>query len=465
MNYFKKSTYALLFLALPLLLAGCKKDTKPVGYSNPNPAKDTPMYETALSEFTGLYRLSPNSDGTFYALASRNYASSVLKIDGSGTVLGTKDLGFSAGRCMVKTGESIMMVGSKGYHSSPYTMADMGMVAVVDPSLDFVGMTVTETQYKIELTTLVQDSDNPTLFYAGGWAIDNDYIQYPYICTIEYRDGLLSKIHGKVFHGSNNAKCRIIGMVEKKVSDQKDFIVEMLHYSNADDPEDEGSCTVHIAKLNYFDEEWGWGHSTWDVAIEGPLGVSYASNNSIDSDDENIYFFGSCYDEKTPKPLDGYWNSGCVATVNWREGREVWTKVVSITSKDEIFLQGQLINGCLYACGGHSGVHYPSTKMYFYNGLVAKFDLSGALLDYKTFGASDCSSRVSHFVKDLNGNLVCVGWTGENTESGRLLYMGWFLKTDFFTNSAKPDASKRDENQDEALNQCCSHGLHSLAND
>lgn len=443
MKKFAKIT-SLLLLSLALVFVACKKEPEPdpqgepgsvtdsVGHYNPEPAQNTPMYVNFLPEFNSVYQLSPNADGTFFALADGNETDYLLKLDGTGTVLEKKRLGFRSLRCVAKTNESIVLIGNLGDVSTPYFMHKTGYVAIFDMSMNLLATTtLSDPQFKIELRTILQDSEDPAVFYVGGHAINESFIQFPYIATLRYEEGLMTVVKSRIFDDSKYSRCRILGMVEKKVSGQKDLVLEMTQYSIVNDPTEENSNTVHIAKLNYFEEAWGWGQFTFDVAIEGPHGDSYTGNNSIDSDDESIYFFGFCNDDKELVPANGgYWASGCIAAVNWREGRKLWQRVVSFSERADCFYDGQLLDGYLYVCGRHCGIHYYSTEKRFSNGLVAKFSLSGELISQKTFGDSQRYSKLYHFVKDLNGNMVCAGGSAENLGDDKLKENGWFLKTD-----------------------------------
>lgn len=437
MKTLRNLNLVMLLLAV-VLMAGCKKDenngnnenTETVGHKNPNPAQDTPLSEHFLPEFESVYQLYPNSDGSFYALAYGEYTDYLLKLDNSGYVQQRTELGFRSCRCITKSGENIVVIGNLGKTSSPYTMYEQGYIAVYDHNMQLVATTILkESQYKITIYTLLQDVQDPTLFYAGGAAIDESYIQYPYLCTLQFSDGLMTKVSSKVY--TDYAKYRIIGMVEKQLAGQKDLILETHHYKVLDQPNNTDRGEIHIIKTNYFEEESGWGNETWDVAITGPHGDSYAGNNSIDSDENNVYFFGQCCDDKEPAPSDdGYWDSGCVAAINWHNGQMVWRKRIPLTNKDEHFFNGLLSDGYLYACGSHSGVHYYSTKKTFVNGLVAKISLSGELVAYKTFGDPERYSCFIHLAKDSNGSVICVGYSGENLGDDQTKWSAWFLKTD-----------------------------------
>lgn len=445
MKTLRNSTLVMLLLAA-VLMAGCKKEnsTASNGQSNPNPSQDTPLSENFLAEFESIYQLYPNVDGSFFALAAGEHTDFLLRLSSDGSVMSKKDLGFRSRRCMLNTGEHIFIIGNLDYIDTPYTMYKKGCVAVFDHSLNMVAILfLSEPQYKIDINTIIQDSEDPSLFIVGGAAIDDSYIQYPYLCGVEFSNGNMTKLDNKIL--SEYAKHRIIGMVEKNLSGQKDLILETVHYSVTYEPYDHSSCNIHIVKPNVFDEEWGWGHYTWDIAVEGPHGDSYThGNNSIDSDDENIYFFGYCNDEKETVSGDngGYWISGCMAAINWREGRETWKKVVAFSNKVDEFADGLLLDGNLYACGRHSQVYYlNSTKNWFSNGLVAKFNLSGELVSYKTFGDSEAFGELSHIVKDSNGKLTCAGFSGENLGNGALKYKSWFLKTDLSSNGSSKGTS------------------------
>ena len=245
----------------------------------------------------------------------------------------------------------------------------------------------------------------------------------------------MTKVSSKIY--TDYARCRIVGMVEKNTNGQHDLLLETTRYSVIDNPYNSNTGAVHILKLNYFEESTGWGAETWDVAVTGLHGDSYAKSNSIDSDENNIYFFGSYCDDKEPVPSgNGYWDSGCVAAVNWHQGQLAWSKTVSFTNKDEHLYNGFLSEGCLYACGSHSGLSYVKTKNYFANGLVIKMNLSGDLVAHKTFGDPERDSHLLYLAKDASGKMVCVGYSGENLGDGKREYSGWFLKTDL-SNGAK----------------------------
>lgn len=438
----------LLFAAV--LMAGCKKDendgnnenTVTVGHKNPNPAQDTPLSEHFLSEFESINQLYPNPDGSFYALADGEYTDYLLKLDNNGYVQQRTELGYRSRRCIVKSGENIVLIGNVGKVSSPYEMFEKGYVAMYDRNMQLTAMTyVTEPQYKIELNTLIRDSHDSDYFFAGGLAIDENYIQYPYFCVLKFSNGMLTKDGSTVL--TQYEKQRIVGMVEKNYSGQTDMILETIKYSVLDHPYHKSSCTVHIVKPNLGEEESGWGSETWDVVVTGLHGDSYTGNNSIDSDENNIYFFGYYYDDKSPAPSSGgYWRSGCVAAVNWHNGQLVWTKKMSLTNRDEFFEDGFISDGFLYACGMHSGVHITTTKKQFGNGLVAKYTFSGELVGYKTFGDPERDADFIHLAKDVNGKLVCVGYSGENLGNDNTKWSAWFLKTDMSSNGsskATPD--------------------------
>ena len=322
------------------------------------------------------------------------------------------------------------------YVDTPYSMSNIGYVTVYDQNLQLVAtLSLTEPQYKIGLYSILQDAHNPKVFYVGGLAIDDSYQQYPYLCTLQFSEGLMTKVSSKIY--TDHVRCRIISMVEKSENGQHDLILETIRYSVIDSPYNTSSGEVHIVKLNYFEESAGWGAETWDVAIKGGHGDSYASNNSIDSDENNIYFFGYYCDDKEPAPTNGYWDSGCVAAINWHQGQLIWSKTISLTNKDEHLYYGCLADGYLYACGGHSGLQYLSTKKHFANGLVMKISLSGDLVAYKSFGDPERDSFIYYLVKDANGHLLCVGTSGENKDDGELKFSGWFLKADFSNASHK----------------------------
>lgn len=454
MNTLRKSTL-VLFLIATVLIVGCKKETENTsGNSNPNPAQDTPLSEHFLPEFKSIYQLYPNSDGSFYALAGGEDADYLVKLDNSGYVQQRTELGFRSYRCITKAGENIVVIGNLGKISSPYTMYEQGYIAIYDHNMQLSATTILkESQYKITIYTLLQDIQDPTLFYAGGVAIDDSYIQYPYLCTLQFSEGLMTKVSSKVY--TEYAKYIVIGMVEKQSAGQKDLILETHHYRVLDQPNNTDSGEIHIIKLNYFEEESGWGSETWDVVITGPHDDSFVSNNSFDSDENNVYFFGQCCDDKEPAPsLGGYWDSGCIAAVNWHNGQMVWTKKISLTNKDEKFYNGLLSDGYFYVCGSHSGVYYSSTKKSFSNGLVVKLSLSGELVAYKAFGDSERSSGFYHLTKDSNGNVFCVGYSGGSLGDDNIKWSAWFLKSDMSaaTQKASPDAKleARDNDLDAA---------------
>lgn len=454
MTTLRNSTLVMLLIAA-VLMAGCKKDendgnnenTETVGHKNPNPAQDTPLSEHFLEEFESIYQLYPNPDGSFYALADGEFTDYLLKLDNNGYVQQRTELGFQSRRCIAKVGENIMLVGNLGKTSSPFTMYEQGYIAVYDHNMQLVAATILkESQYKITIHTLLQDVQEPTLFYAGGVAIDDSYIQYPYLCTFQFAEGLMTKMSSKVY--TEYAKYIVIGMVEKQSAGQKDLVLEAHRYRVLDQPNNTDSGEIHIIKLNYFEEESGWGSETWDVAITGPHGDSYVSDNSIDSDENNVYFFGQCCDDKEPAPsLGGYWDSGCIAAVNWHNGQMVWNKRISLSNKDEKFYNGLLSDGYLYVCGSHSGIYY-TTKKTFANGLVAKLSLSGELVAYKAFGDPERYSGFYHLAKDFNGSVFCVGFSGENLGNDNTKWSAWFLKTDLSSNGsskATPDLVAEDE--------------------
>lgn len=434
----KKTTLMMLLLAAALM-AGCKKESDPentdaVGHKNPIQAQDTAACENYLAEFETLYQVHPNADGSFYALAYGESTDYLLKLDNNGFVQHRVELGFRGCRCLTIINENIFVLGDIGMTSSPYTMYEQGYLAVFDLDLQLVATTsIKDSQYKIEAFSFLQDSQDLSLFYVAGMAIDDAYIQYPYICTLQFSEGLMTMVSNKIY--SNYPKYRIIGMVEKQSAGQKDLILETIRYTEIDHPYHYNSSTVHIVKLNYFEETSGWGHNTWDLAIAGVHGDSYSKTNSIDSDGNNVYFFGFCYDDKEPAPASGgYWSSGWVVAVNWHQGQVTWQKTVSLTNYDERFYDGFLSGGYLYACGSHSGLSYSSTKKYFANGLVVKMNLSGNLVAYKTFGDVKRNSFLKHIAMDSNGNLVCVGESGENLGDYNTKWTGWFLKTDLSSN-------------------------------
>lgn len=448
MKTLRKPILVMLLIAA-VLMAGCKKEnnSSTSGNSNPNPSQDTPLSEHFLSELESLYQLYPNLDGSFTALAAGESTDYLLKLDNNGYVQQRTDLGFRSRRCITKAGENIVLIGNLGRISTPYDMFEKGYVAVYDRNMQLTAMTyVSEPQYKIELNTLIQDNDDPTCFYAGGLAIDDNYVQYPYLCSLKFSNGMIKKTSGEVL--SDYAKYRIVGMVEKYYSGQWDFILETVCYTVLDHPYHTNSCAVHIIKPNVSKEETGWGSETWDVAITGSHGDSYTGNNSIDSDENNIYFFGYCNDDKTPASSDGgYWHSGCVAAINWRNGQLVWTKKISLTNKDERFVDGSVSDGYLLAHGCHSGLRITSTNKVFSNGLIAKLNLSGELLTYKTFGEPERRSWLFNVVKDDQGNMVCVGHSDENIGDGKTKWSGWFLKTDLSSSGSSkemPSAAKNE---------------------
>ena len=458
MKKIKTSTLVMLLLAA-VLMAGCKKETESesnsneggdtptstVGHVNPNPAQNTPLSENFLSEFQSVYQLYPNADGSFYALAQGEHTDYLLHLDNNGYVQQRIELGFRSRRCITKIGDYIVLLGNMGSVSSaPYGMYKQGYVAVYDRNMQLVAtLTLREDQYNTEIYSIVQDSNSPRVFYVGGFAVDDSYIQYPYLCTLQFSEGLMTKVSSKIY--SEYEKCRIVGLVEKQSAGQNDLILETIRYTVLDSPYNSNSSTVHITKLNYFDEVSGWGNETWDVAITGAHGDSYTGINSIDSDENNIYFFGYCNDDKEPAPSSGYWDSGLVAAVNWHQGQTVWTKTVSLTNKDERFYDGFLSGGYLYVCGSHSGLRYTTTKKDFGNGLVVKLSLTGELVAYKTFGEPDRYSGLYHIAKDANGKLACVGWSGENLGDDKIKYSGWFLKTEMLASTQK---ALSDSNQD-----------------
>lgn len=453
MSTLRKPTLWMLLIAA-VLMAGCKKEnnSSTSGNSNPNPAQDTPLSENMFAEFQSVYQLYPNHDGSFYALAGGDYTDYLLKLDNNGYVQQRVELGFRSRRCITKSDDNIVLVGNLGSVSTPYNMYEQGYIAVFDNNMQLVTtVSLTEPSYKIELYTVKQDLQNPTLFYAGGMAIDGKFVQYPYICTLRFSEGVMTKESSRIF--SDYAQYRIVGMVEIQSAGQSDLILETIHYDNIDDPYNADSdAAAHIVKLNYFGETTGWGHDTWDVAITGPRGNSYTGNNSMDSDENNVYFFGFCNDDKTPTPAsDGYWDSGCVAAVNWHQGQMAWSKVIPFSKKDDRFVEGWISNGCLYACGCHSGLLFTNSKEVFSNGLVAKLSLSGELISYKTFGDPKRRSWLFSMVNDSQGNMACAGHSDENLGSGKTKWSGWFLKTDMSSSSSKAILETKQEVEDETL--------------
>ena len=200
----------------------------------------------------------------------------------------------------------------------------------------------------------------------------------------------------------------------------------------------------HIVKPNYFKAGFGWGSETWDIAIPGLDGYSYTGNNSIDSDENNIYFFGYCKDVENSTSSDEV-HSGFIAAVDWHQGRLVWTKTIFLEKYFNCFYDGLLSDGYLYACGRHSGVRFLNTNKSFANGLMVKTNLSGELASYKTFGDPERNSALYHLVKDSKGNMVGVGYSGGNLGNDQTKWSGWFLKTDMSSTTTQkvlPDAKQ-----------------------
>lgn len=465
MKTLRKPTLVMLLAAM--LLAGCVKEVEPtpesesndtVGHFNPYAAEDTPLSEHFLPEFEFVFRLHPNLDGTFYALADGEKGDFLLKLDNNGYVQQRVELGYQCMRSILNTGGNIILLGNLGYVDSPFNMSSSGYVAVYDQNMQLTAtLTLSEPQYKIEIYSIIQDSHNPNVFYVGGAAVDDSYQQHPYLCTLQFSEGLMTKVSSKIY--TDRMRNRIIGMVEKSENGQHDLILETIHYSLIDSPYDANRSSVHIVKLNYFEESTGWGATTWDVPVIGLHGDSYTRSNSIDSDENNVYFFGLYCDDKEPAPAsNGYWDSGCVAAINWHQGQLTWSKTISLTNKDEHLYYGFLSGGYLYACGGHSGLYYLKTQKSFSNGLVVKISLSGELVTYKTFGDPERSSYLHHMVKDTNGNLVCVGESNENLGDGKKKYSGWFLKTDMSNATHKTFMDAPLNQQEEMLDVILSAG-------
>ena len=446
MNILKKSTLVMLLIAA-VLMAGCKKETETenaentgtetVDPQNPNPAQDTALNENMFSEYESIYRLYPNYDGTLLALAQGEHTDFLLKLDNNGYVQQRVELGYRSRRVIVNTGEYIMLLGNMGSVSgAPYGMYKQGYVAVYDKNIQLVAtMTLMENQYYIDVYSLIQDTYNPNVFYVGGLAADNSYQQYPYLCTIQFSEGILTPVSSKVY--TNYQRYRVVGMVEKTDAGQKDLILETIHYSVIDDPYNSNSSEIHIVKLNYFEESTGWGSKTWDIVVTGPHEDSYTGNNSMVADENNVYCFGYCNDDKEHAPSNGgYWDSGFAAAVNWRQGQTVWTKTFALSNYSDQFATGLFADGCLYACGMHSGLGYSNTGKDFANGVVAKISLSGDLVTYKTFGDPKRYAAFLHAVKDSNGHWACAGWSGVNLDDGGIKYDGWFLKMDMSSGGA-----------------------------
>ena len=444
MKTLRNSTLVMLFLAA-ILMAGCKKNEFDYN-NNPEPSQDTPIGEMYYADYECLYTVINDDADGYYALAKGTDTDYFLHLNSNGSVTNQSRLGFQSRRCILETSEYLIVIGASNEVSTPYSMNMYGWVAAFDRSLNMVSLLkVAEEEYRVDLYSIVQDPEDVTLFYAGGFVnveINGVYQQKPYICTLEFDGSYFSKISSRVFSQYNYS--RIIGLLIKQQNGQKDLIAEMLHYETQNAPFDWNN-TLHFRKLNFFNEQSGWGSDTWHIMLDGFYdmkyysGEDYVSNNGFDSDDNNIYVFGRVYDEKDFKPVDGTrWRYGYVVAINWHDGQMQWTQKLRASDRDDDFYNGKLIDGYLYICGRHSGVYYSSNNKFFGNGLLAKYSVTGTLISYKTFGKSDRYSWLIKPIKNRDGEVVCIGVSGENigkdgsisagSYTGR--FYGWFLKTD-----------------------------------
>lgn len=440
----KKSALALLLIAA-VLMAGCKKEEYDYN-NNPEPSQDTPITEMYYSDYECLYAVINDDAEGYYALAKGVDTDYLLHLDSNGGVVNQTNIGFHSRRCFLETPDYLIVIGAGGEISTPFFMNAHGWVATFDRSLNLVSLlNVTEEQGKVDLYSIVQDPDDASVFYAGGFVnveVNGEYQQKPYICTLRLDGSQFSKVTSRVL--SQYEKCRIVGLLIKQQNGQKDLIAEMLCYETQDDPFDQKN-TLHWRKLNFFNEQNGWGSDTWHVLLDGFYDMKYysgqdfVSNNGFDSDENNIYVFGRIWDDKDFAPSDGaHWRYGCVAAINWHDGQMLWTQKLRASDRDDDFYNGKLIDGYLYICGRHSGVYFSANNTFHGNGLLAKYSVSGTLVSFKTFGQSEKYSWLIKPIKNKNGEVVCVGASGETigkdgsgpsgSYTGR--FSGWFLKTD-----------------------------------
>lgn len=434
-----------MLLLAAMLLAGCKKEEYDYE-NNSNPSQDVPSVEKNYTDYSCLYMIVNDDADGYFALAKGKNTDFLLHLDANGVITNQSDLGFRSRRCILETPEYLIVVGAGGSLSTPYAMNTHGWVAAFDHSLNLVSIcNVYEELNKVEINSIVQDPDDATLFYAGGFVnveAEGYCQQRPYVCTLRFDGTHFNKESSCVFSQYNQS--RIIGLLIKQQAGQKDLIFEMLCYQTQNDPYDWNN-TLHFVKPNFFDEQTGWGSVIWNTELEGYYDMTYhqgddlVSNNGFDSDENNIYVFGRVHDEKENSTSSGgRWRSGCVTAVNWHDGQMLWTQKLNASECDDDFYNGKLIDGYLYICGRHSGVYYHASNKYLGNGLLAKYSVSGTLLSYKTFGQSDRYSWLIKPTKNRSGEIVCVGATGENIgrESDDYLgaytgrFSGWFLKTD-----------------------------------
>ena len=444
MKTLRKLTLVMLLLAA-VLMAGCKKDEFDYN-NNPEPSQDTPNGEMYYADYECLYTVINDDADGYYALAKGVDTDYLLHLNSNGSVTNQSRLGFQSRRCILETSEYLVVIGASQELSTPYSMNMYGWVAAFDRSLNLVSLLkVAEEEYLVDLYSIVQDPEDATLFYAGGFVnveINGVYQQKPYICSLRFDGSYFSMIASRVFSQYDNS--RIIGLLIKQQNGQKDLIAEMLHYETQNAPFDWNN-TLHFRKLNFFNEQSGWGSDTWHIMLDEFYdmkyysGEDYVSNNGFDSDDNNIYVFGRVFDEKDFTPQSGgHWRSGCVVAINWHDGQIQWTQKLRASDRDDDFYNGKLIDGYLYICGRHSGVYFSDIDRFLGNGLLVKYSVSGTLISYKTFGQSDRYSWLIKPIKNRSGEIVCVGVSGESVGKGGQNYFGsysgrfygWFLKTD-----------------------------------
>lgn len=439
MKKHKNPTLLLLLFLTTALLAGCKKEV--ITDDNPEPSQDTPIIESYYTDYDCLYMIVDDDSDGYYAMGKGKETDYLLHLDANGVVTNQSSIGFRSTRCLLKSSDRLIVVGAGNESSGTYTMNTRGWMAAFDHSLNKVCLlNVTEDNKIVELNSIAQDPDDPELFYAGGFVnvvVNGAYQQQPYICTVRFDGTRFDKVASRVFPQYDHS--RFVGLLVKQQDGQKDLIMEMLRYQTQYNPVDWHN-TLHLVKLNFFNESNGWGHDIWNTKLEGLYdmkyyeGDDYVSDNGFDSDDNNVYVFGRVYDEKDFLTASGgQWRSGCVVAINWHDGQIQWTQKLCASKRDDDFYNGKLFDGYLYVCGRHSGVYYSDIDKYLGNGLLAKLSVSGTIISHKTFGQKDRYSWLIKPTKNSKGEIVCVGVSGDSigrnvTEYTGKFY-GWFLKT------------------------------------
>ena len=418
----------LICLAL-VAVTGCKdkEDDTPaptptVYPENANPAVNTPLNEVVAAQSSTWTKCVKLGDKTFDFAAMYDSTSSTFHIRNlDGSQVTEQLLSFEVRLAIATTyngTDAVLAVGGSGLVRTSYKYFTQANVSLFDATGRLVsGLSLTEPGYSVSFRDITPDAHNNTngYYWAGGVAIDNSQIQYPYVVKLAVVGGALTKVESLVL--TQYPRARVMGITHQEVTQapnpaQEDLILATNSYPGTNPYAD---SRIVLIKPNYFayPAGTGWGATTWSRSITGNIGQGYTSPGCLLTTSTGVLVAGYTDDVKTPPTADGTnWTSGIAASVDLT-GNVLWRQVFSASTKSDGFYAARVFNGYCYFSGFHSLSYHDSKHLAFSNGLLAKCDLmTGNLISYKTFGDKYKGSYLTDISLDTASQSVyCAGYT------------------------------------------------------